>query len=85
MRVMNDNIPVMEIPVWATEGDDLAHVIRGARELVELRVGFSVELAVLEPFERDGEHNLRVTWRPAAMASLMSPSAGAAPVGFVGL
>jgi hypothetical protein len=63
MDVMNDNIPVFEIPEWATLEELLALSIEGARELVQLRVGYDVELASLEPIYRGDCINIRVRWR----------------------
>jgi len=63
MRGMNDSIPVFEIPEWATFGGLLALSVEGARELVQLRVGFEVELASLEPVSRDDCLNVRIRWR----------------------
>jgi hypothetical protein len=63
MRAMNDNIPVFEIPEWATLDELLVLSVEGARELVQLRLGYDVELASLEPVYRDGCINIRVRWR----------------------
>jgi hypothetical protein len=60
---MNDNIPVFEIPEWATLDELLALSVEGARELVQLRLGYEVELASLEPIYRSGCINIRVRWR----------------------
>jgi len=63
MQVMNDNIPVFEIPEWATLDELLALSVEGARELVQLRLGYDVELASLEPVYRHGCINIRIRWR----------------------
>jgi hypothetical protein len=64
---MRTNIPVTEIPQRATYGQSLAIAIDAVRELIELRVGFGLELASLEPFDRDGHTNIRVQWRRRAV------------------
>ena len=64
---MNDNIPVLELPEFATLADRLASNIELACEAVSLRVGYQVELEALEPFERGGRVNLRVYWRSQRM------------------
>jgi len=53
-----------ELPERATLGNRLAATIRAACELMELRVGYRVELAALEPIDRGGCVNLRAYWRP---------------------
>jgi hypothetical protein len=60
---MNDNLPHTELPARAIRYHHLAQTIAVARELVELRLGFSVELAMLEPIDRDGHVNMRAHWR----------------------
>jgi hypothetical protein len=60
---MNDNLPSTELPERATGPEHLAETIAVARELVELRVGYPVELARLEPIERNGCMNMRAHWR----------------------
>ena len=60
---MNDNLPSTELPERATGPDHLAETIAVARELVELRVGYPVELVRLEPVERNGCINMRAHWR----------------------
>jgi hypothetical protein len=61
---MNDNLPCTELPERATGPDHLDETLAVARELVELRVGYEVELARLEPVERAGCLNMRAHWRP---------------------
>jgi hypothetical protein len=41
----------------------LAQNIEMAREAVSLRVGYQVEIAQLEPVEREGHAHMRVYWR----------------------
>jgi len=41
----------------------LAEMLALAREHVELRLGYEIELALLEPVDRDGHKNLRAHWR----------------------
>jgi len=55
-----------ELPERATLGNCLAPTIRAASELVELRVGYRVELAALEPIDRGGCINLCAYWRPVS-------------------
>jgi hypothetical protein len=58
---MNDNIPVVELPPFATE--NLAHAVAFARENVSYRVGYEVELATIVPVSREGQINLTIHWR----------------------
>jgi len=60
---MNDNPPHVELPEFATARDRLVHAIEVAREAVSLRVGYEVEMAGLEPVEREGHANMRIYWR----------------------
>jgi hypothetical protein len=60
---MNDKIPVLELPELATLFDRLASNIELAQDAVSLRVGYQVEIAILEPFERGGGVNVRIFWR----------------------
>jgi hypothetical protein len=60
---MNDNLPDIEFPEFATVRERLARNIELARESVSFRVGFEVEVAHLEPVQRDGCMNMRVYWR----------------------
>ena len=60
---MNDNLPHVELPEFATLSDRLVRAIEVTREAVSLRVGYEVEMAGLEPVERDGHANIRVYWR----------------------
>jgi len=60
---MNDNIPVVELPEFATLSERLAHSIEVAREVVSLRVGYEVEVAGLQPVRREGHTHMRVYWR----------------------
>ena len=61
--VMNDNLPHIELPEFTTLSDRLAHAVEAAREAVSYRVGYEVEMAGLEPIEREGHANMRVHWR----------------------
>jgi hypothetical protein len=63
---MNDNIPLIELPQFATLGDRLARNIELARDAVSMRVGYEVELAGLETLQREGHPHLRVYWRRKA-------------------
>jgi hypothetical protein len=60
---MNDNIPLVELPEFATLSDRLARNIEFAREAVSYRVGYEVEMAGLEPLDREGRASVRVYWR----------------------
>jgi hypothetical protein len=60
---MNDNFPSVELPEFATLSDRLVRAIEVTRDAVSLRLGYEVEMAGLEPVERDGHANLRVYWR----------------------
>ena len=60
---MNDNIPVVELPEFATLDGQLAHAVAVARECVGYRVGYEVELAAIIPVQRDGHTNMRVVFR----------------------
>jgi hypothetical protein len=60
---MNDNIPNVEFPEFATLKDRLAANIELAREAVSMRVGYEVEMARLEPIDREGHAHMRVFWR----------------------
>ena len=53
----------LELPEFATMKDRLASNIEMAREAVSLRVGYRVEIAYLEPVEREGHAHMRVYWR----------------------
>jgi len=60
---MNDNMPSLELPEFATLRDRLITSIEAARVAVSLRVGYEVEMAGLEPVDREGHVNMRVYWR----------------------
>jgi hypothetical protein len=60
---MNDNLPHIELPEFATLSDRLARAIEVSREAVSLHVGYEVEVASLEPIDREGGTNIRVYWR----------------------
>ena len=60
---MNDNIPSIEFPEFATLKERLEHNIALARDAVSMRIGYDVELAGLEPVEREGHLHMRVYWR----------------------
>jgi hypothetical protein len=57
---MSDNLPYTEFPA---HGVHLAETLALAREHVELRLGYPIELALLEPVECDGHLSLRAHWR----------------------
>jgi hypothetical protein len=60
---MTDKLPYTELPARATRRHHLAKTIAVARELAELRLGYEIELAMLEPVDRDGQMNMLVHWR----------------------
>jgi hypothetical protein len=60
---MNDNLPHTELPERATYCDRLVQSIELMRDAVSLRVGYEVELAGLEPVDREGHAHMRVYWR----------------------
>ena len=60
---MNDNTAMTELPEFATRGDQLARNVEIAREAVSFRLGYQVELACLEPVQRDRHLNMRIHWR----------------------
>lgn len=60
---MNDNLPLIELPEFATTEDRLAHAIEVSREAVSMRVGYEVEVDRLEPIDREGHAHIRVYWR----------------------
>lgn len=60
---MNESLPYTEFPACVTRGD-LNITITAACDLAELRIGYKIELALLEPVERDGQLNMRAYWRP---------------------
>ena len=60
---MNDNIPNTELPEFATRGDRLAGNVEIARAAVSCHLGYQVELACLEPVQREGQLNIRIHWR----------------------
>ena len=60
---MNDNLPIMELPAFATANGRLARSIRLAQDAVAARVGYDVEVARIEPIERNGHTSMRVYWR----------------------
>ena len=60
---MNDNIPMVELPEFATSSGQLARSISFARENVSYRVGYEVELAGLETVARESHSHLRIHWR----------------------
>jgi hypothetical protein len=66
-RVMNDNMPHCELPERLTMSDRLASSIDFVREAMTLRLGYEVEVAALEPIDRDGKQNLLVFWRRKAV------------------
>ncbi len=57
---MSEILPHTELPAPKAR---LAETLAHAREQVELRLGYTIELALLEPVERDGQMNLRAHWR----------------------
>jgi hypothetical protein len=60
---MNDDLPYCELPQRMTTRDRLASSIEFARDAMTLRLGYEVEVASLEPINRDGKKNLLVFWR----------------------
>lgn len=72
---MNDNIPNVELPEFATRR--LAHSVEVARDAVSLRVGYDIELASIEPIEREGHLNVCIHWRrkPAMLSLVVDPAA----------
>src|SRR3954451_3256002 len=66
--IMNDNIPNIELPEFATLKERLAANIELAREAVSMRVGYEVEMAGLEPVEREGHAHMRVPGRRKPLA-----------------
>jgi hypothetical protein len=60
---MNDKQPYTELPGLATYCDRLVRSIEVARDAVSLRVGYEVELAGLEPIDREGHAHMRIYWR----------------------
>jgi hypothetical protein len=60
---MNDNLPFLELPEFATVRDQLARSVELARDAVSMRVGYEVEMAGLEPVDRAGHAHMRVYWR----------------------
>jgi hypothetical protein len=65
---VNDNIPLIELPQFATLKEQLARNIELTRDAVSMRVGYEVELAGLEPVEREGHSHMRLHWRRRPMA-----------------
>jgi hypothetical protein len=55
-----------ELPERARLDNRLAMTIRAVREVVELRVGYQIELAAIEPIDRGGSINLGIYWRPTS-------------------
>jgi hypothetical protein len=75
---MNENPPYTELPELATYCDRLVRSIEVARDAVSLRVGYEVELAGLEPIDREGHAHMRIYWRrkrPALCLALAQDSA----------
>jgi hypothetical protein len=60
---MNDNMPHCELPERLAMSDRLVASIDFVREAMTLRLGYDVEVAALEPIDRDGKQNLLVFWR----------------------
>jgi hypothetical protein len=60
---MNNDIPQVELPEFATLSDRLSRNVEFAREAVSYRVGYEVELAGVEPIQREGRASLRIYWR----------------------
>jgi hypothetical protein len=75
---MNDNQPHTELPELATYCDRLVHSIEVAREAVSLRLGYEVELAGLEPIDREGHAHMRIYWRRKGPALPLAIDRGAA-------
>jgi hypothetical protein len=60
---MNDNLPHVELPEIATLSDRLLDAVEVARDAISMRLGYEVEVARLEPVDRDGHAHMRVYWR----------------------
>lgn len=60
---MNDNIPIVELPTFATVAEQLLRSIAYARECVSYRVGYEVEVESVTPVTREGDLHMRVSWR----------------------
>jgi hypothetical protein len=60
--IMNDCLPHIELPEFATVSDRLAHAIEVSREAISFRLGYEVEVAGFEPVDREGYANLRIYW-----------------------
>ena len=60
---MNDNIPIVELPEFATLDQRLEQSVSFACECVGYRVGYAVELAMIVPVQRDGHTNMRIVFR----------------------
>jgi hypothetical protein len=74
---MKHDIPDIELPEFAAVNERLGRNIEMAREAVSYRVGYDVELAGLEPVEREGHMHIRVHWRrkPDACPRSLPPRA----------
>ena len=70
---MNDNIPTVELPEFATLTDQLARSVSFARENVSYRVGYEVELAGVIPVQREGYTNMQLVWRRKSPALRVVP------------
>lgn len=57
----------------------LAETLALAREQAELRLGYEIELALLEPIDHGGRQNLRVYWRrkPPKLSAVVCTLEGA--------
>ena len=65
---MNDDPPHTELPELATYRDRLLRAVELAREAVSLRLGYEVEVAGLEPIDREGHAHMRIYWRRKGQA-----------------
>ena len=62
-----------ELPERAMLDNRLAMTIQAVSELMELRVGYRVELAALAPIDRAGCINLCAYWRPRLLWNRNTP------------
>jgi hypothetical protein len=62
-RGASDIVPVLDLPTNVIADDCLSRAIKVAADAASFRAGYDVELAVLEPIERQGHSFFRVHWR----------------------
>ena len=65
---MNDNMLHCELPERMAMSDRLDLCVEFVREAMTFRHGYEVEIAALEPIDRDGKRNLLVYWRRKSAA-----------------